>query len=64
MHSPSAANAAELDWLLKLILTSPAVFETVREVGNFLSNMMGTEHATKTTGRDRVVDWYSKYITH
>jgi hypothetical protein len=62
MHSSSAADAAELDWLLKIILTSPVVFESVREVDNFLSNMTGTVHTTKSTGRDRVVEWYFKHI--
>jgi hypothetical protein len=62
MHSPNSASAAEVDWLLRIILTSPAVFASVREVDNFLSNMTGAEHDTKNTGRDRVVDWYFKHI--
>jgi hypothetical protein len=62
MHSLGDANASEIDWLLKIILSSPAVFDSVREVDNFLSNMTGVEHTTKSTGRDRVVDWYFKHI--
>jgi hypothetical protein len=62
MHSSNSANAAELDWLLKIILTSPAVFDSVRELDNFLSNITAVEHSTKSTGRDRVVEWYFKHI--
>lgn len=62
MHSPSSADAAELDWLLRIILMSPAVFASVRELNNFLVNMTSAEHDTKSTGRDRVVDWYFKHI--
>lgn len=54
---------SDLDWLLKTILCSPALFGSVRELDNFLSNMTGLEHSTKSTGRDRVVDWYFKHIS-
>lgn len=63
MHSAARSDdAAELDWLLKIILTSPAVFDSVRELDNFLSNVTAAEHGTKSTGRDRVVEWYFRYI--
>lgn len=62
MHSTGSEDAAELEWLLKIILESPAVFRSVRELDNFLSNMTGTEHKTKSTGRDRVAEWYFKHI--
>lgn len=55
-------DAAETDWLLKIILTSPKVFGPVRELDNFLSNMTGAEHETKSTGRDRIVEWYIRHI--
>lgn len=54
--------ASDLDWILRILLESPKLFETVRETDNFLSNMTGALHKTKSTGRDRIVDWYFKYI--
>jgi hypothetical protein len=63
MHSPDLSDVAEIDWLLKIVLASPAVFSSVREVDNFLANMTGVEHSTKSTGRDRIIEWYMKYIS-
>lgn len=63
MHAPNSDDAAEIDWLLKMVLASPAVFSSVREVDNFLANMTGEEHSTKSTGRDRIIEWYMKYIS-
>ncbi len=62
MHANGSGNAAEIDWLLKIILTSPLLFDSVRELDNFLSNMTATAHTTKSTGRDRVVEWYFRFI--
>ncbi len=55
-------GASEIDWLLRILLVSPHLFLSVREVDNFLENMTMVRHDTKNTGRDRIVDWYLKYI--
>ncbi|MGE6577406.1 hypothetical protein ACQKFM_21140 [Paenibacillus xylanexedens] len=63
MHKSSQSdNVSEIDWLLRILLVSPQIFESVRELNNFLINMTGMFHDTKSTGRDRIVDWYLKAI--
>lgn len=52
----------EIEWLLRILLTSKELFKSVKEVDVFLSNMTGLTHNTKSTGRDRIVDWYLKEI--
>ncbi|AFM02251.1 hypothetical protein Desde_3988 [Desulfitobacterium dehalogenans ATCC 51507] len=55
-------SASDIDWLLKILLVSPELFPTVKELDNFLINMTGKRHNTRSTGRDRIVDWYFKAI--
>lgn len=49
-----------IEWLIKILIKNPSLFSSVKEVDNFLSNTTGLKHATKSTGRDRIVDWYFK----
>jgi len=55
-------NIAEIDWLLKIMLQSRSLFKTAKEADIFLSNITGFVHNTKSTGRDRIVDWYFNRI--
>jgi hypothetical protein len=64
MHSNQVEDLAEADWLIKLMLMSPKVFPRVKELETFLANMTGVQHGTKSTGRDRIVDWYVKHIAN
>ncbi len=52
----------EVEWLLKIMLLSDKLFDSTREVNNFLSNITGFVHDTKSTGRDRIVEWYFKEL--
>jgi hypothetical protein len=51
-----------IEWLLKLLLKEPSLFTNVSELDTFLANVSGLKHETKSTGRDRIVDWYFKKI--
>ncbi|MCK5030813.1 MAG: hypothetical protein KAR64_05050 [Thermoplasmatales archaeon] len=53
-------NLHSIEWLIKILLKSPSLFSSVKEVDTFLSNITGLKHTTKSTGRDRIVDWYFK----
>ncbi|MFL0473463.1 hypothetical protein ACH0CI_15855 [Priestia sp. 179-F W1.4 NHS] len=55
-------NLVEIDWLLKIMMLSKSLFKTTKEVDIFLSNITGFMHDTKSTGRDRIVDWYFNKI--
>jgi hypothetical protein len=55
-------NLSSIEWLLKFLLKEPSLFSSVSELDIFLSNITGLRHATKSTGRDRIVDWYFKEI--
>ncbi|MED3447564.1 hypothetical protein P4483_27140 [Bacillus thuringiensis] len=55
-------NLSEIDWLLKIMLQSRTLFKTTKEADIFLSNITGFIHNTKSTGRDRIVDWYFNRI--
>jgi small-conductance mechanosensitive channel len=55
-------NIAEIDWLLKIKLQSRSLFNTTKEADIFLSNITGFVHNTKSTCRDRIVDWYFNRI--
>lgn len=52
----------EVVWLIKLVLKSNEFFKSTREVNNLLSNICGFSHNTKSTGRDRIVDWYFREL--
>lgn len=52
----------EVAWLLKLVLKSNEFFKTTGEVDNLLANICGFRHNTKSTGRDRIVDWYFREL--
>lgn len=52
----------EIVWLIKLVLKSTEFFKSTREVDNLLSNICGFSHNTKSTGRDRIVDWYFREL--
>ena len=49
-------------WLLKFILKSNQIFESTKDVETFLGNICGFVHNTKSTGRDRIVDWYFREL--
>src|ERR1035438_6967915 len=51
-QSTERDTASDIDWLLRILLESPRLFDSVREVDNFLANMTGISHSTKSTGRD------------
>ncbi|OOM11010.1 hypothetical protein [Clostridium saccharobutylicum] len=52
----------EVEWLLKLVIKSNEFFKTTGEVDNLLANICGFRHNTKSTGRDRIVDWYFREL--
>lgn len=52
----------EVTWLLKLVLKSNEFFKTTGEVDNLLANICGFKHNTRSTGRDRIVDWYFRKL--
>lgn len=52
----------DIVWLIKIVLKSTEFFKTTREVDNLLSNLCGFTHNTKSTGRDRIVDWYFREL--
>lgn len=52
----------EIVWLLKYVLKSNQIFESTKDVETFLGNMCGFVHNTKSTGRDRIVDWYFREL--
>lgn len=51
-------NLVDIEWIINILLMSKDVFKTVKEVDIFLSNMTGLVHNTKSTGRDRIINWY------
>lgn len=51
-------NLVDIEWIIRILLMSDQRFKNVREVDTFLSNMTGLEHNTKSTGRDRIINWY------
>ena len=57
-----AEDYSEVVWLIKLVLKSNEFFKSTREVNNLLSNICGFAHNTKSTGRDRIVDWYFREL--
>ena len=52
----------EIVWLLKYVLKSNEIFYSTKEVEIFLGNLCGFTHNTKSTGRDRIVDWYFREL--
>jgi hypothetical protein len=52
----------EIVWLLKIILKSDVIFLSTKEVDIFLGNICGFIHNTKSTGRDRIIDWYFREL--
>ena len=52
----------EIVWLLKFVLKSNQIFESTKDVETFLGNICGFVHNTKSTGRDRIVDWYFREL--
>ena len=38
------------------------IFYSTKEVETFLGNLCGFTHNTKSTGRDRIVDWYFREL--
>ena len=56
----SITDFTSIAWLLKILLKNPTLFKSVNEVNIFLANVTGLKHHTKSTGRDRIVDWYFK----
>ena len=52
----------EIVWLLKYVLKSNEIFYSTKEVETFLGNLCGFTHNTKSTGRDRIVDWYFREL--
>lgn len=55
-------DLSDIEWLIRVLLMSKDVFGSVKEVDIFLSNMTGLQHDTKSTGRDRIIDWYFRQI--
>jgi hypothetical protein len=60
MHNKITENddLSSIEWILRFLLTSERLFNTVREMDNFLSNITGFKHRTRSTGRDRIINWY------
>ena len=56
------ADYDEIVWLLKYILKSDEIFDSTKDVEIFLGNLCGFMHDTKSTGRDRIVDWYFREL--
>lgn len=61
-NSSESDNAGEIDWLLNIMLVSPKLFASIRELTNFLTNITGLEYDAKNPGRDRIVDYYMREI--
>ena len=51
-------DLTSISWIIKLLLKNQSLFPKVMELDIFLSNVTGLKHSTKSTGRDRIVDWY------
>jgi hypothetical protein len=60
MHNKITENddLSSIEWILRFLLTSERLFSTVTEMDNFLSNTTGFKHRTRSTGRDRIINWY------
>lgn len=56
------ADYDEVVWLLKFVLKSDDIFTSTKDVNIFLGNLCGFVHNTKSTGRDRIVDWYFREL--
>lgn len=52
----------DIVWLLKYVLNSDEIFPTTKEVNLLLENLCGFAHNTKSTGRDRIINWYFKEL--
>lgn len=61
-NSIDLSDYDEVVWLIKLVLKSNEFFKSTKEVDNLLSNICGFQHTTKSTGRDRIVDWYFREL--
>jgi hypothetical protein len=62
LHNTNSKGVFEIEWLLRILLLSPKLFSSTRELENFMSNITGLVHTTKSTGRDRIVDWYFRQL--